>query len=103
MGSEMCIRDSYYIDPTTILKDGNLRKIWVLKHHKIRSATGSKSVLNRDEFDCKKELRRYIFISGHSELYAKGETLITIKEPGKWGEIPPHSTGAHIFASVCAQ
>lgn len=93
----------YYIDPTTIRKEGNLRKIWVLKHHKKRSATGSKSVLNRDEFDCTNELRRYLVISGHTELQAKGETLMTIKEPGKWGEIPPHSTAAHIFATVCAQ
>jgi hypothetical protein len=93
-----------YIDPATIRKDGNLRKIWGIRDLEQRDKNGAMSIRTRVEYDCKEERNRVLVISTHTELMAGGTTIESFGEsPRGWVEIPPGSTHETILKIVCAQ
>ena len=91
----------FYVDPVSILKDGNLRKVWVITELKVRDSDGHISTRVRYEFDCKGEVYKYLALSTHSEPMAAGKIIATVSSPG-WNEIPPGTFGASILKIVCA-
>ena len=94
----------HYIDPTTIRKDGNLRKVWQIHDLKQRSKDGELSRRFRLEYDCKNERYRFLSISEHSGPMASGITLYQSTEEGnKWSDIPPGSKGEDALKIVCAK
>jgi hypothetical protein len=91
-----------YIDPVTIRKDGNLRKVWEMQDLKQRDKDGVMSRRARTEFDCKNERYRILSIDAHSAPMARGETLYLDNETGAWFEIPPQSASQIVLKIVCA-
>jgi hypothetical protein len=93
-----------YIDPATIRKDGNLRKIWVMTDLDRRDKDGEMSSRSRQEFDCKGERSRILSGSTHSEPMASGRTLrrVEFDNLDKWSQIPPSSIAEAILERVCA-
>lgn len=92
-----------YIDPGSIRKNGNLRKVWDIKDLKQRDEGGEMSTRTRNEYDCKEERRRTLSFSAHSEPMAGGETLSSKNySDGEWRAIPPGSVSARILKIVCA-
>ena len=92
-----------YIDPQTIRKDGNLRKVWQITDLKQRFTNGELSRRSRLEFDCKNERFRYLSFSIHSGPMAGGTILSQLVEDTKWADIPPRSSSETMLQVVCAK
>lgn len=94
-----------YIDPETIRKDGNLRRVWTLIDYAQKSTNGRASTRLRVEYDCKEERHRVLSLSTHSEAMAGGDQLVshTYAEPIKWDDIPPQTGFVTILKIVCAK
>lgn len=94
---------SFYIDPASIRKAGNLRKVWQIADLEQRDTVdGEMSRRTRAEYDCKEERFRSLAFSYHSEPMAGGETLRSKDGVGTWSAIPPGSVAANILKIVCA-
>ena len=92
-----------YIDPTTIRKDGNFRKVWVLMDFKKRNELGRKSYRTRDEFDCNSERQRTLSFSAHSGPMAAGEVLETKSGPWEWRDAAPDTPRETVLKIVCGE
>lgn len=93
----------YYIDPATIRKDGNLRRVWTIQDLKQRHKDGEMSRRGLYEYDCKEERFRILSISEHSDPMARGKTLFSDSEPGKWIHTPPETPSQTMLRIVCAK
>ena len=94
---------NFYIDPASIRKDGNLRRVWEIQDLKQRDKEGGvMSRRMRYEYDCKQERDRYLSFSTHSEPMAGGTTLVSGGEETKWSDTPPDSAAEAIQKLVCA-
>jgi len=95
----------HHIDPTTIRKEGNFSKVWVMDNLASARTMGGInnvwSMRSRMEYDCKQERMRSLSISAHSERYARGETLGQENSATQWMDIPPNSVGTKILNWVC--
>ena len=94
---------TFYLDPATIRKDGNMRRVWRVQELKQRTADGEKSRRMRIEYDCKEERYRILSASVHSEPMAGGTVLTQEGEANDWTAIPPNTTGERVFNLVCAK
>lgn len=95
--------ETFYIDPASIRKEGNLRKVWEVGDNKMREKNGTMSSRARTEYDCKNERFRTLAFSTHSESMAHGQIILQGKESTTWQDIPPQSVGDFILKRVCAQ
>lgn len=93
----------FYFDPTTIRKDGNLRRVWELQDFKQRIEVVGLSIRSRGEYDCWKERSRTISIFAHSGPMATGETLVRSSDPGEWKVVSPGTPGGSILKLVCSK
>lgn len=96
-------RTIFYIDPASIRKDGNLRKVWGIADLKQRDKDGTMSRRSRSEYDCKEERRRTLALSTHSEPMAGGLTLMSFEQASEWSAIPPDTVAETILKRVCAK
>jgi hypothetical protein len=94
----------FFIDPTTIRKDGNRRKIWSLQDQKQRDKRGFLSIRTRFEFDCIEGKATMLAISTHSGAMGAGDTLsfeqFSLPE---WYDTPPNTSLEAIQKVSCAQ
>lgn len=83
-----------YIDPATITKEGNLRRVLVIANLKDRKAYGDKPAQTREEYDCK------------NERYKINFRLQPIGSPSRyfsgWQVVPAGTVSADILKIVCA-
>jgi hypothetical protein len=96
-------RATFYFDPATIRKDGNMRTVWLLIDHNERDRIGSMSTRLRREIDCKKERERIISRSAHSGPMLTGELIISSSNIGEWDDIPPQTVVAKQLKTFCAK
>jgi hypothetical protein len=94
---------NHYIDPTTIKKDGNLRRVWDLQDLKQRDEDGKMSIRTLVEYDCKEDRLRPLSFSTHSERMGGGNVLFTVDIDGKWAYIAPETVAATKLKVVCAK
>ena len=92
----------FYIDRTTIHKNGDLRRVWVIQDLKQRDSDGVISRRVLEEYSCKEKRRRILSISVHSERMAGGRNLDMDSTPSEWYPIAPGVTAEGIFGVVCA-
>ena len=93
----------FYIDPATIRKDGNLRRVWQVTDLKQRENEGGMSSRVLYEHDCKEERSRILSLSTHSDPMAGGKTLASYDATGKWTHMPPGTPVQTIMRIVCAK
>ena len=94
---------TYYFDPSTVRKDGNMRRVWELQNFTKRDNDGVMSLRSRQEYDCKQERYRFLSGSTHTETMAGGEVLGTAGEDNDWTAIPPGAAVEIILKIVCAK
>ena len=94
-------QDKYYIDRTSIRKDGNFRKAWLIKEEKKSTKSEVLSTRMRLEFDCINERFRYLSFTNHSGTMAQGRILYSQSETGRWNDTPPDSIGNEISQDIC--
>jgi hypothetical protein len=93
---------TYYADPVTVRKDGNIRRMWELQDLKKRYKNREMSRRYLSEYDCKERRHRMLTISAHSEPMARG-TLLATEGTSTWDYIAPHTDGAAILEVVCTK
>jgi hypothetical protein len=93
----------FFYDPTTIRKDGNMRRVWRLQNFKQPDEDGVMSRRYHTEYDCKEERFRYLDISTHSQPMSYGKTLATGQGSREWYGIPPRTTSEIMLKIVCAK
>ena len=98
-------KEKYYIDPSTIRKDGAMRKFWAIKDFKQFNSSGWMSMRFRQEYDCKEERYRALSASSYAEPMAGGTAMFTnnFEKPDSWTDIPPGTDAAAIMKFVCTQ
>jgi hypothetical protein len=94
---------TFYYDPATIRKEGNMRRAWELTDLRKRGRSGEMSRRIRMEYDCKQERNRLLSISGLSEPMAGGKVLSTEGEEAQWDAIAPGTVAEIMLEIVCAK
>ena len=92
-----------YIDPTTIRKNGSLRRVWTLTDMKVRDPVGALSLRGLAEFDCKEERMKTLSLSSHSGPMATGQTLSDFEPEGKGSYIAPRTVDEAVLRRVCSR
>ena len=95
--------NTFYYDPSTIRKDGHIRRVWQIRDFKSKTADGEMSSRSRLEFDCKQERMKILGITTHSEPMADGKTLYSEGEDKGWRVVPPETPIERMFNIVCAK
>jgi hypothetical protein len=94
---------SVYIDPATVRKDGDMRKVWSVSDFKKRGKGGEMSARARFEYNCKEE--RFALMSGstHSGAMLAGKTLTNLNLTGieQWDDVAPGTVNDAMMKMVC--
>jgi hypothetical protein len=94
---------SFYFDPATFRKDGNMRRVWLLQDLRKRHKDGEMSRRYRAEYDCKNERWRILTISEHSEPMAGGSAMRSQSDEDSWTDIAPGTVTDTMLKIVCAK
>jgi len=92
-----------YVDPSTIRRDGNLRRHWEYADYASRQPSGDKSTRSFYETDCREERTRLIEITGFSESMLQGRITGTERGAGKWDQVAPRTVAEVVMRFVCAR
>ncbi len=82
---------TFYIDPTTIQRDGNLVKMWELLDYKpsrVRDKIRYLSSKTQSEYDCKDPQLRTLSLSLHPGNMAGGKSVYGTNVPDQWRPVP---------------
>jgi hypothetical protein len=94
---------TFYIDPATIKKTGNFRKVRELQDLKKRQEDGDISRQALKEYDCKEKRSRLLSFSFHSEPMAGGKVLLSTTMNDRWRSIETESAVETLLKHVCAK
>ena len=94
---------AFYLDPATVRKDGNRRRVWELTDLKARDLKGELSSRILIEYDCKEGRSRMLSLSAHAGPMATGKTLFSTSAVGEWDYAPPDTTADTSLRFVCAR
>lgn len=94
---------TFYFDPATIRKEGNMRRVWEIQDlRKPDKVSGGMSRRMRFEYDCKNERSRFLALSTHSKPMAGGTVLILGDEENQnWRATAPGSISGTMLNLVC--
>ena len=95
-----------YIDKTTIRKQGNIAKMWVMKDYKSprKTANGTSYSSNKSlgEYDCAEIKDRNLSTTYYSDNIGRGAAVLTHQyDDAKWGDIVPDSIGMMEWKAAC--
>ena len=90
----------FYVDPSRIRRDGNLRRYWTYTDYASRGSSGDMSARTFYETDCREERYRIIEITGFSESMLQGRNTGTGRGDGSWRQIPPGTVGETVMRYV---
>ena len=94
-----------YINPTTIRRSGDYAKMWRLQDFKGAKTIGKRqflSVRTQNEYDCKGERMRSIYMIVNAEKLGGGETVyVSDGVPDNWTPIVPGSVGETLWEIAC--
>ena len=97
--------DAYYIDPSTITREGNFRRVWEIHDLKEKGSQGERSVLASVEYDCDAKRMRTLNATGRSLRMARGEIVPLRRVHDDWVFLRPGKDDEIFFkvlATVCA-
>ena len=91
-----------YVDPTTLVKDGDVRRAWGLQEMKWYRSDGVVSFKTLDDFNCKENRRRTVFRVAYAGTMATGKVLdsgsLMVSD---FEQVYPFSPGAWQLEYVC--
>ena len=97
--------NTHYIDPATITRDGNFRRVWEIHDLKEKGSQGERSVLASVEYDCDAKRMRTLNATGRSLRMARGEIVPLRRVHDDWVFLRPGKDDEIFFkilATVCA-
>jgi hypothetical protein len=92
-----------YVDPSTIRKAGQYRRVWALINFREKAAPGAYSTRTHQQYDCKRGRYRILRRDSFSEWMAGGRNVASLAAPEKWDSIAPGTVAQAIFRKVCAR
>jgi hypothetical protein len=96
-----------YADPATIVKDGNIAKMWsMVVQKRITYFIGGyafKSIKSQEEFDCKVKKMRTLVYSLHPGKMGEGKAIFSDSNPGKWEPVQPDSVMGDFLKIACGK
>jgi hypothetical protein len=96
-----------YANPATIVKDGNIAKMWTLVDCKTTTffSGGSPfmSIKSQEEFDCKERKLRTLVYTLHAVKMGEGEVIFRDSNPRKWEPILPGSAMEDFLKIACGK
>jgi hypothetical protein len=95
--------DVYYLDPSTIRRDGNFRKAWTLIDFIKMGRKGVHSLKAFKEFDCKEERFRVLTAVGYAGQMGTGTVLGSENPTIPFGYVAPNTASADQLRFVCAR
>lgn len=97
--------DVVYVDPATLRKTGDIAKAWVLGDYKDPVVWGTTKYLShkrQDQFNCKEELLRTIYVVFFKDKMGNGEALQTLNQPNmEWRPVMPSTLDSALFNWAC--
>ena len=96
---------TYYIDPSTIVRDGNIRRVWEIQDQGEKGPQGERSVLASVEYDCADKRMRTLKATGRSLRMAGGAIIPLRGMTDDWLILRPgkdHEAFLKILDAVCA-
>jgi endonuclease YncB( thermonuclease family) len=99
---------TYYSDPATIHKSGNVAQMWSLLDFKTaqQSRTTEESYLSSTsqfEYDCEKELLRQLYLAWHAGNMGGGEIVYSESSSRKWNPVPPGRIIKSLWQTACGK
>ena len=98
---------TFYTDPSTIRKSGNKVKMWSLLDYKttqkIDDGKTFMSTRQQNEYDCKEERTRSLYIIAHSGNMARGTVVGRSDDSDKWRPVSPGSGGEDLWKFACGK
>lgn len=98
---------SYYIDPATIRKNGNITKLWSLFDYlaadKLPDGSSYLSLKKQSEYDCKEEKYRMLATSAHSKNMGGGVVVFYHTDPLQWRPVSPSSVDEILWEIACGK
>jgi len=94
--------DVVYIDPATIRKFGNLRRVRVIQDLSKKGPGGEMSRRVFWEYDCVEARYRGLAATSYAGPLASGQVLKSVEIPGDWVDVAPETVDALILKTVCA-
>jgi len=91
----------HYVDPATVSKDGNLRRVWAMQDLAEASPEGVMSIRALQEYDCAHESFRFLSVAAHSRPMARGEVVVEHDLRDAWNGRPPGTKASAIGKMVC--
>jgi len=98
--------DTYYADPASILKNGNMVKMLVLNDLKIAAIySGDKylSAKSQREYDCKGEQERILNLSLYSLNMGNGRAIWFGNDATEWIRVAPGSISEIFWRYACGK
>lgn len=92
---------SYYIDPTTLKKQGPSRVVWELADYKEASQYGNFSAISRLEYDCSAERKRLLTSAFYTGKMGTGSVIASNSKASEWDHHPPSSVGNVLLKLIC--
>ena len=94
-----------YANPATIVKNGNIAKMWSLVDCKMIShfigGFPFKSIKSQEEFDCKDKKLRTLVYSLHPGNMGAGKVIFNDSNPSKWEPVLPDSEMDDFLKIAC--
>jgi hypothetical protein len=91
----------FNFDYSTLRKDGEVRKIWVLSNFVEKDSNGVMSSRVRMEYDCKDERHRFLSFKLFSDKNATGVTVDSGDIPSPWKDIAPDTAAWRLMQTAC--
>src|SRR5438552_849000 len=93
-----------YVDPATLVKAGDVRRIWTLTELKWSRGDDVVSYRTLDDFDCKEARRRTVFRVAYTGSMATGKVIDSGKPtPDVFEKVLSYTPGAWQFEYVCKE
>ena len=95
----------YYIDPSTITREGSLRRVWEIHDLGDKGSQGERSVLASVEYDCAEKRMRTLKATGRSLRMARGAIIPLRRVLEEWIILGPGKDDEMFFRilnTVCA-
>jgi hypothetical protein len=94
-----------YAIPSSIRKVGSKAKIWTLGDYKVAKDSGMgnqyRSTKSQEEYDCKEEQGRTLYLAFYSENMGEGEIIGTHQGAKEWLPIMPESINEALWKTAC--
>ena len=93
----------FYLDPATIQRNGELRRVWQLRDWKAGNRGEQRSARILREYECKDRRNRVLAVTEFAGPMATGTPLRSSGfAPAKWEHIAPDTAGAIMLQRVCS-